>query len=120
MQMAMAMGQGLRLGSDSDSEMEMEMVMEMHCAFGLSSPKRTCPQHKLLSFNNARKPGFPQETPVWRHCLSLPQCAVYFASHPPTPEPTLSQTDLLTVLPHTGAARSCPSDDCLSYTVPVA
>ena len=128
------------------------------------------------------------ETPVWRHCLSYLQCAVYFTSHPPNPEPapstysasahrgrallpirwlfnlccafvmraarsresakprfpqklqfgvtasliytvqyvllpthpTPNPRPLPTVHPHTGAARSCPSDGCSTYAVPVS
>ena len=37
------------------------------------------------------------ETPVWRHCLSYPQCAVYAL-----------------------VVRSRPSDGCSTYTVPVS
>ena len=79
-----------------------------------------CPCHEGSEVQRTSQTQVSLETPDWRHCLSLPQCAVYFTSHPPTSEPAPSQTDLPTVHPHTGAARSRPSDGCSNYAVPVS
>ena len=79
-----------------------------------------CPCHEGSEVQRTSQTQVSPETPDWRHCLSLPQCAVYFTSHPPTSEPAPSQTDLPTVHPHTGAVRSRPSDGCSTYAVPVS
>ena len=79
-----------------------------------------CPCHEGSDVQGTSQTQVSPETPVWRHCLSLPQCAVYFTSHPPTHKPAPSQTDLPTVHPHTGAVRSRPSDGCSTYAVPVS
>ena len=62
-------------------------------------------------------PTFPQKPQFGPTAPLVHSCSLIF--FPPThPRAARTLDDLLTVLLHTGAARSRPSDGCSTYTVP--